>query len=426
MLKKHGYLRAGRLLGLCAGLLIPLAGHAEETSWLDDHLVIKGFGTLGLARSDNDAAEYVRDLSQPRGLTTNWSSQVDSLLGLQANLKLGEQTEGVIQLISRYRYDGSYRPEISWAFLRHDFTPDFQMRLGRLGTEFYMLADSRLIGYANLTVRPPPDFYGPLIFSYFDGVDATASMNVGNDLLRAKLFFGKSPETTPFYGPITWDLDGSRLFGGHLDYFTGSWQFRLAHAEVKFSSHEAPLNALVNQFIGADPVLSVLIPVPIDLTALVPELGMARKTSKFDSFGVVYDKGPLQVQMMLGRIRHESESYEDSRAGFITAAYRIEKFTPYLGYSRTKSKASNISTTPATPWGPLAVQIASSELTPSTHMDQHTYTAGTRWDFRQNWALKIQYDSVRGNERSNILFRGTGNQWNGRMKVLSVALDFAF
>jgi hypothetical protein len=366
----------------------------------------------------------VRDLSQPYGLTTHWSSKIDSLLGLQANLRLGEQTEGVVQFISRYRYDGSYRPEISWAFLRHDFTPNFEMRLGRLGTEFYMLADSRLIGYANLTVRPPPDFYGPLIFSYLDGVDATASMDIGNDLLRAKLFVGKSPETTPFHGSTTWNLDGSRLLGGHLDYFTGPWQFRLAHAEVKFSTHEAPLNALMNQLISTDPFLSTLI--PINLTALIPELSMVRKTTKFDSFGIAYDKGPLQVQMMLGRIRHESASYEDNRAGFITAAYRIGMFTPYLGYSRGKSKASSISTIPATAWGPLLVQIVSSELTPSSRMDQHTYTIGTRWDFRQNWALKVQYDSVHGNQRSNILFRGMDNQWNGHMKVLSVALDFAF
>jgi hypothetical protein len=426
MLKKHGYLRAGWLLGLCAGLLFQPVCHAEESGWDSDRLVIKGFGTLGLARSDNDTAEYVRDLSQPRGLTTNWSSKVDSLVGLQANLKLGEQTEGVLQVISRYRYDGSYRPEISWAFLRHDFTPDFQMRLGRLGTEFYMLADSRLIGYANTTVRPPPDFYGPLVFSYFDGIDATASMNIGDDLLRAKLFLGKSPETTPFYGPITWDLDGSRLLGGHLDYFTGPWQFRLAHSEARFSSHEAPLNPLINQLIGSDPILSFLIPIPINLTALIPELSMVRKTSKFDSLGVVYDKGPLQIQAMLGRIRHESESYEDSRAGFVTAAYRVGKFTPYLGVSIAKSKASRITTIPAAPWGPLLAQLASSALTPSTHMDQHTYTVGTRWDFQQNWALKVQYDHIRGKESSNILFRGTDNQWSGRMKVLSVALDFAF
>jgi hypothetical protein len=406
MLKLQYLLRTGLMLALLSGLVLQPVSHADEGNWFDDRLVIKGFGTLGLARSDSDAAEYVRDLSQPRGLTTNWSARVDSILGLQANLKLGAQTEGVLQLISRYRYDGSYRPEVSWAFLRHDFTPDFQMRVGRLGTEFYMLADSRLIGYANLTVRPPPDFYGPLVFSYFDGVDASASMSIGNDLLRAKLFYGKSPETTPFYDRITWNLDGSRLMGGHLDYFTGPWQFRIAHAEVKFSSHELPLHVLAG----------------FDISSAYPELSTINKTSRFDSLGVVYDKGPLKVQAMLGRIRHESESYEDSRAGFVIGSYRIGKFTPYIGLSKAKSVASKITTVLGVP----AMDTAALLLPTATHMNQHTVTIGTRWDFHQNWALKLQYDAIRSKQDSVFLFRGPAPHWDGRMNVLSATLDFAF
>lgn len=397
-------------MGLCAGLLFQPVCHAEESGWDSDRLVITGFGTLGLARSDNDTAEYVRDLTQPRGLTTNWSSKVDSLVGLQANLKLGEQTEGVLQIISRYRYDGSYRPEISWAFLRHDFTPDFQMRVGRLGTEFYMLADSRLIGYANTTVRPPPDFYGPLVFSYFDGIDATASMDLGEGLLRGKLFFGHSPETTAFSEPITWDLDGSRLMGGHLDYFIGPWQFRLSRSEVKFSSHEQPLNYLAGLYFPG-----------LDIIALAPELSTVHKTSRFDSLGVVYEKGPLRIQTMLGRIRHESESYEDSRAAFVIGSYRIGQFTPYLGYSTTKSRSRTISSVL-----PPGVDTIVQAISSVAHIDQHTTTAGVRWDFRESYALKFQYDAIRGAQESRFFFRGQNPQWNGRMKVLSVALDFAF
>jgi hypothetical protein len=60
-------------------------------------------------------------------------------------------------------------------------------------------------------------------------------------------------------------------------------------------------------------------------------------------------------------------------------------------------------------------------------MDQHTITLGTRWDFRQNLALKAQLDFVRGSRNSLMTFRGSDDVvWNGRMNVLSVALDFAF
>ena len=386
---------------------------SADTAGARDRLVLKGFGTLGLARSDSNTAEYVRDLSQPRGLTRKWSTRTDSVLGLQANYAIAPETEGVVQVISRYRYDGSHTPEVSWAFLRHDFSPDLQVRVGRLGTEFYMLADSRLIGYSNVTVRPAPDFYGPLVFSYIDGGDMSASATLGPGLLRGKLFYGRSPESSPFVEPVTWNLKGSRLGGGHLDYFVGPWQFRVARAEVRFSSHELPLNSLVAPLFAPFP--------GPDITALAPELSTIGKRSRFDSFGVVYDEGPLQVQGMIGRIQHETESYEDSRAMFVNGAYRLGQFTPYIGYSRTKSSASRISSVLPPP-----LDLIARSLPLATHLDQRTITLGTRWDFHQNWAFKLQLDLVRGAPESVFPFRGPAPQWAGRMKVLSTTLDFAF
>jgi hypothetical protein len=125
---------------------------------------------------------------------------------------------------------------------------------------------------------------------------------------------------------------------------------------------------------------------------------------------------------MLGRIQHETASYEDSRAAFIVGSYRIGEFTPYVGFSKTRSKASNISTLVGVP----EIDAMVRSLPSATHMDQHTYTLGARWDFRQNWALKVQFDSIHGAPDSVFLFRGPMPQWGGRMKVLSATLDFAF
>jgi hypothetical protein len=410
---KTPLLRTAACLSIGMALSLPCLG-GDTATGSDSAFSLSGFGTIGLARSTRDGAEYVRDLSQPHGLTKDWTGKVDTVLGVQANLKLGAQTEGVMQVMSRYRYDGSFTPEVSWAFLSHEFSPDFQARIGRLGTEFYMLSDSRLIGYSNLTVRPPPDFFVPLIFSYFDGADITASTKVGSALLRGKLFYGRSPETSPFYGPITWDVSGSRLYGGHLDLFTGPWQFRIGRSAVRFSDNELPMNSLIP---------AGVLPPGADITTLIPDLSTVHKTAVFDSLGVVYDSGPLRVQGMLGRIAHETKSYEDSVAGFVIGSYRIGAFTPYLGYSRVKSSTNTIPLPgPLAPLAPVVSQVLA-----YPHMDQHTITLGTRWDFRQNLALKAQLDFVRGSRNSLMTFRGSDDVvWNGRMNVLSVALDFAF
>ena len=402
------------LWALAVGLLaVNPPSHAEsgEPS-ITPAVSIKGFGTLGIARSDTDDAQYVRDLSQPDGLTKDWSGKIDSLLGLQANIKFSEQTEAVLQAVSRYRYDGTYTPELTWAFLRHDLSPEVSLRAGRLGTEFYMLADSRMVGYANLTVRPPPDYYGTLIFTYFDGVDVGATTAIGNGLVRGKLFLGRSPEDSAFAGSLSWDLDGSLIVGGHLDYFTGPWQVRLGHSQVRFEN-EIPLNKVTVPTLGPT-YASVFL-------ANVPELSAKDTRSRFTSLGVVYDDGPLQLQGMFSHTTHESASFEDANAGYVVAAYRLGGFTPYLGYSQVKSKAKSLASPPPYPFDAVAARVMS-----TGHSDQHTLFLGTRWDLRQNMALKAQVDWIRGSSSSVFPYRQETPEWDGDMTVFSLALDFVF
>lgn len=373
-------------------------------------LSLKGFGTLGIARSDNDSVQFVRDLSQPDGLTRDWSGKVDSLLGLQANLKLSEQVEGVVQVVSRYRYNGTYTPEVTWAFLRYDVSPVLSLRAGRLGTEFYMLADSRVVGYANLTVRPPPDYYGSLVFSYIDGLDVSATTPAAGGLLRGKLFAGSSPEKTPLVKNLPWNLDGSLLVGGHVDYLQGPWQFRLGHAQIRMEN-ELPMNVLVEKDYGIGNFLSY-----------VPELSVMGKWSRFSSLGVVYDDGPLQLQLMLNQIRHENAFYEDSKAGYVIAAYRLGRVTPYLGYSQVKSSAKTLASPP-----PAPLEFLAASLMAQTHSDQHTLFLGGRWDLQPNLALKAQVDLIRGTPSSLFSFRDdNAHLWDGNMTVFSLALDFVF
>jgi hypothetical protein len=371
---------------------------------------LQGFGTLGMTRGNDKNAQFVRDLSQPNGADTDWTAKVDSVLGLQANVQFSPQTEGVLQVVSRYHHGDSYDPELTWAFLRHDFSPDFSLRAGRLGTEFYMLGDSRLVGYSNLTVRPQPDFYGSLVFSYIDGLDVSGTFPVANGLLRGKLYAGRSPEETPFDNGITWDLSGSLLVGGYLDYLTGPWQFRLSHAQVRFNK-EMPIVEWLN---------SLNIPFPFN--PLVPEMAMADSWARFDSVGVVYDEGPLNIQFMLNRIKEESLAYESSKAGYVLAAYRIGSVTPYLGVSRS------ISSTELLPSSPIpGVDALAASMVAMSHIDQHTFTLGGRWDVQKNLALKVQVDWIHGKPSSKFLFKKVDPAgWDGNMTVYSLALDFVF
>lgn len=402
------------LPGLALGLAPSPANAQTEAGSPDAHptFFIRGFGTLGLARSSSDQAEFVRDLSQPRGIKGgDWSARIDSVLGAQANWQATPEVELVGQIVSRYRYDESRTPEVMWAFAKWEPDTRVALRAGRIGADFMMLADSRLVGYSYLAARPSTDFFGPLFFSHFDGADASLTLPLGKGLVRGKVFAGKTQEKASDVSGI-WDTSGSPVRGLILDYSTGSWQFRASAARIRFSNDFplAPLPDLLRSF-GASGAAS--------------ELSTAGKASRFHSLGVVYDQGPAQVQGMLNEIHHESGLFQNSRGGYLLAGYRVGALTPYAGVSWWKSTSKNLATgLPDVPFASLN-QTFDSVATASA-ADQTTYTLGARWDVYPNVALKLQWDAVRGSSRSVFPVRAEQAGWNGRTNVISAVVDFVF
>lgn len=379
------------LMGLAA---LPLAAPAA-----DPDFSLRGFGTLGVARSSDDTAEFVRDLSQAHGLNRGWSFETDSLLGIQANLSIRPDLEAVAQVVSHYGYNDNYDPELTWAFLRYDPTPVWTLRAGRLGTEFYMLADSRMVGYSYLTVRPPVDYYGTLPFNYIDGMDVSAATPFAGGLLKGKLFGGTSREQSP-WEDLKFDMRGSLLVGGHLDFFQGPWQFRLGHTRVRFEK-DLP----IEDFYGALP------------TATADELRVAGKWTSFTSLGLAYDGGPLQSQLMLSKTLNDHGTFQDTWAGYLILSYRLKDLTPFVGLSVATSEPKDLDY--PIPGYTDAYQV-------NFHSDQRTLFLGTRWDFMENMSLKAQVDMIRGEPDSLFLYRWETPDWDGSMTVFSLALDFVF
>lgn len=380
---------------------------------------LHGFGTVGVARSSSGDAEFVRDLSQPQGIKDGqWSGRIDSVLGIQANWQATAELEFVGQVLSRYHYDRSHDPEVMWAFAKWEPDARVSLRAGRIGADFMMLADSRLVGYSYLPVRPSADFFGPLFFSHFDGADASLTLPLGDGLMRGKLFAGRTQEKTSGT-PGIWDTSGSPVSGLVIDYMRGAWQFRANTARIRFTND-------INTY-GMPALLraaGTALGVPQALAA-ADTLIAKDTTTRFLSLGVVYDEGPLQVQGMLNRIRHESDIFENSRAGYLLAGYRLGAVTPYAGVSRWQTQARHYATgLPDVPFATLNQSYM--QFMAASRVDQTTYTLGTRWDVRPNIALKLQWDAIRGNEASRFSFARSDPEWNGHTDVISAVMDFIF
>lgn len=385
---------------LAGALLIGLPRH----SLADDKpaVVLQGFGTLGAVRTTSNEVEFVRDLSQPRGARQGWDVRVDSVLGIQANWRVNPKLEAVVQAVSRYRYDRTFIPEFSWAYLKYEPSPNLSLRGGRLGTEFFMMADSRLVGYSFLTVRPPGDFFWSLPFYHIDGADVALTIPLGDHLLRGKLFYGISNGQLAL-AQKQWNIDGSVMAGGYVDYQAGAWLFRASYANLHFK-HDLPIEDVLQSYM------------PQSLATQAAEyLATGNTRSHYYSLGAIYDSGPWQLQFMLNHCDQGSNAFESSDAGYVLAGYRIASVTPFVGYSWASSEARRNTL------NPIVAMIMV-----DAHVDQKTSIIGARWDLPSNIALKAQWDGIRGEPTSIFPYRQERAGWSGKMDVFSLTMDFVF
>lgn len=403
----------GAVLGLSV-LLLPAAGRAVELE-PERPVSLSGFGTAGLTHNDTSGAEFIRDIVQPRGVADGWSGKVDSRIGIQVNARPTESLEGVVQVVSSYRYDGSYDPELTWAYLSYEPDPGLKARVGRLGRDVYLLSDSRNIGYSYLWVRPPVDYFGLLQIAYVDGADVVFRHRLGAGLAGVKLYGGRADQKFPSVQGDIYDLDGTRVYGANLDYWQGPWQFRAGYTSVRVGDNELPafaplLEALRNT---GNPTAAVL----------ADDLAFAGKTIEIVSAGAVLDHGPWQAQLMFNRLTSTSLVSPQRDSGYFLLGYRSGRWTPYLTLSGTESKMPQWDSGLPTP-NPLDTAVAATLA--ATQSRQTTRSLGLRYDFMRSADLKVQVDQVRVSDNATLLWRNVQPGWDGRATVFSVALDFVF
>ncbi|GHC29701.1 hypothetical protein GCM10010082_24480 [Kushneria pakistanensis] len=357
-------------------------------------MTLSGFGTLGLIHSDQGHGDFVRDIGQPKGADKHWSARTDTRLGLQANVRLTDEIDGVVQGMSQYHSSGDFSPELMLAFVRYAPDPGFQLRVGRLGWDVDIISESRYVGYAYPWIRPPVDHFGMLQLTWIDGAEVTLTRPVGSDLAWARFFAGRSDSRFFMTDALQADLDAHNVVGGHLNYETGPWRLRAGytqiHSDVSFSGADADLigqlysvnaNRYLNYLTGFDEL-------------------------QVYSLGAAYSSGPLQLQAIWNRdILADGDTWLDT--GFMSAAWRMESWTPYLLLSSVRTHDSR-------------------EDPVGSNIDQHTWSLGLRYDVATNLALKTQFDRIH-TRSPGLLWRSADDHLKGdQSNLVSLGLDFIF
>ncbi|SFV17469.1 hypothetical protein [Pseudoduganella namucuonensis] len=339
-----------------------------------------GFGTIGVAHSNSKEADFVSSFYfQPNGVgkTRAWSASVDSRLGAQLTANFGKHWSAVVQVVSEQQWDNTWRPGVEWANVKYAFTPDFSVRVGRILLPTYMQSESRKVGYTNPWVRPPVELYNLFGVTKSDGVDATYRLRIGAVTNTASALFGKTKVTISGGA----DADLRKIYGLSNQVEYGALTARVSYQNMRMSM---PALAGLNNF-GC-----------VRCEADVP-LSIANA-------GATYDPGEWFVTGEWARSRLDQGSFHIGgvkSTAYVTAGYRLDKFTPYLTYAQIEQPVTAV---------------------PGDSV-QKTVSAGLRWDFLKNADLKLQYDRVRpGSGSMGFFVNGVPSDTS----VVSAAVDFVF
>ena len=412
--------RAPRLRA--AAVLIGLAwasfAHADDAvtrpSWS-----LRGFGSAGVAYTDFSDADYNSSILKGNGVghSGRWSPNVDSRLGAQLSVKASAQWSAVLQVISEQRLDSTYRPAVEWANVKYQATPDLSIRAGRIALPIFLAADYRKIGYTFPWARTPVEVYGAIPFSNSDGVDASYRFNFGNVKNTTQVFIGRT------------DLklaEDARIEARKLAGFSNTVEMGAFTGRVSALTTDLSFDVM-RQFFDSLRAFNA------QGAALAELYAVDHKRANAISVGINYDPGNWYVMAEVGRMKTRS-FLGDTTGVYTSAGYRFGDFTPYVGYARVRSNSST--TEPGMNLAGMTPQRAAAGAGLNAYLSwllttvpvQRTISAGTRWDFMTDVALKVQVDRVtpQGGSRGTFTNVQPGFVPGRAVTVTSAVLDFVF
>jgi hypothetical protein len=417
LLRSHFRFRKNQLacccaLALCSGVAV--ANDTSPNSWK-----LSGFGTLGAVHANTDQADFTSSVlkASGAGASGRWSGDVDSRLGVQLDVAVAPKWSAVLQLVSEQRYNGSYKPQVEWANLKYQATPDLTVRFGRVSLPVFMAAEHRKIGYVYSAVRQPVEVSGGVPITSSDGADVSYRWRTGEWRHTTSMQIGHTDMALS---------EGTRLHARGMASLAHTVEVGSFTARASFIRADVTVN-IADQLFGA---LDQFGPAGV---GLVNRYSVDHKRFSLVALGMEYDQGDWFVNIEGGRQR--SQSLLGTNMGFaLGAGYRWRAFTPYIGYSAvraisaTRSDGLPLAGLPPQLAGMGAALNAGLNQLLTTLPEQSTHSIGTRWDVYTNIALKLQYDRVTPHRvsRGTLINPQPGFVSGQPVSVTSMTLDLVF
>lgn len=381
-----------RLLCCLLILLSGFCGHTFADTGTGPEHRFSGFASLGIVSSSNDELGFRRDVTFSEGSydgDIEWNN--DSLVGAQWNARWSPQWDTTVQVVAKERFVNNLENSIEWAFIRYRPLDGLDVRLGRVGTDIFMISEYRQVGYALPWVRPPHDAYGLLSLYHFDGADITKRFDFEESAFSVKLFYGNSDEKYPVNfnadQEIRIDFD---LGGITLNYDVGNWKWRASYIDVSINNDMVPVlgNAL------ADPGLAFFWP---EAPALSTQFNTEGEHFTYGELGVNYDNNNWWVQAEVVRLESDTDLIPSGDFGYVSLGKRFGSFSLYAlgGYASPKDDPVVVQapTDPPELTGLMqGLAFGAQAAFNNARIEQDSVGVGIRWDFTAKMAVKFQVE----------------------------------
>lgn len=389
----------------------------------DRGIELSGFGSVGVVSASADDLGFRRDINDPGSVSSgDLSFGSLSVLGLQLNADLGEQFEAVVQLSFRDSVEQNGNSILRLAALSYNPNDDWQIRLGRTSPRLFLLSDSRLISYSNLWTMPVQEFYGPLIVNYADGIDITHSWNKGPGVLRTNFSYGATEleYDDPYFESASIRLNSAMVFS--LEYDAFDWLLRVAYAYAEDGENSEELEGLRTQLRMLSQAFNWA-----DGMRLADDFSFEEGNIDYWSLGAKSTFGKLELIGEYTWLQSEIEILSQSRAAYVSAAWHMGNWAPYLTIARVDG-ADSYTLNEAPPLAATELAYLSVGYLDSG-FEQNSISLGLRWDFGLNKALKFQWDHKQVKDGAFGLWAPIDfryPQGDHDVDVLSASLDFIF
>lgn len=379
-------------------------------------LTISGFGTLGLARTNTDAAQFVR-YNQAEGVTTRAGIGTDTNLGLQATYKFSPDISGTAQILTRKNTSTTFTTELTWAFIKAKLSEEVSVRGGRFAIPGFMISDYQNVGYANIMSRPPIELYGQAPLESADGVDLSFQRSFGDTMISAQGMLGVS---------------SGKLFvaagGGSVAHYRAPLAALTVSAEhgpltVRFSHLQAKIDS--DDFSLLEGLVKTLGSVGFGQLGKDLTINGGKKVS-FTAVGAALDHNNIVMLAEYGMRKAKEPVYiADNTAWYLLAGYRFGKVLPYYTYADVRQAGSSVTLPASFPKsGALYSAVNTGFLTANL---QSSNMVGLRWDFARSLAMKAQWTQVKPKTKTGALIFGPAAGLVGsKVNVLSIAVDAVF